>query len=333
MPYVVRRTSYIVKTKTIKAALVIFEIMVGAGEGAAAGDSAGVVLESQTDRTQITIGDQIRYTVTITGPAGTAVEMPGLGVQLGQFEIKDYAEKPVESLPGKRERRVVEYLISTYAVGKYVIPPLPVRYSLPGDSTPRVLLADRIEVEVKPVPASDTTDIVEIAAPVPAGRSRARLGVALSLLALLLAGAGAYLWRQRRALRARLRPPPPPRPPHEIALAELEALERSEDARREDSRPYYLALSAIQRRYLHGRYGLDALESTTEELAVLLRERHFADPDVRTVIGYCRALDLVKFAKQPAPPELRREHTGLLRKYILDTKTPETAPVAPSPSP
>jgi hypothetical protein len=292
-------------------------------------DTSGVVLESQTDKTQITIGDQIQYQVTFTGPAGATVEMPGLGVQLGQFEIKDYEEAPLVTRPDSTVQWSVRYHISTYAVGKYIIPPLPVKYTLRGDSTAHVLLADQIAVEVKPISVADTTDIVGIHGPVPAGRSYLKLGLILAALGLLLAGGGVYLWRRRQALLARLKPAPPPRPAHETALAELAALEQSEAARQEDSRPFCLKLSEIQRRYIKARYGLDALESTTPELEQHLRDRHFSAEDTRRIITYCQALDLVKFAQQPAGPEVRQEQVQGLRQYILDTVPAPAAAPAP----
>ena len=49
-----------------------------------------IEVNSAVDTSRITIGDRITYTLSINHVDTMRVEKPGEGVNLGQFEIKDY---------------------------------------------------------------------------------------------------------------------------------------------------------------------------------------------------------------------------------------------------
>ena len=54
-------------------------------------DSAGkgnISLEAKVDRNKIKIGDLIKYSIVVTRDEDVEVEMPGLGANLGAFEIR-----------------------------------------------------------------------------------------------------------------------------------------------------------------------------------------------------------------------------------------------------
>ena len=52
-----------------------------------------IEVNSSVDTSRITIGDRITYTLSIDHVDTMRVEKPGAGVNLGQFEIKDYKKK------------------------------------------------------------------------------------------------------------------------------------------------------------------------------------------------------------------------------------------------
>ena len=50
---------------------------------------AGIVLQYKVDRKSISIGDEVRYTVSVTCPEGTKVSPPDPAAGLGGFELKN----------------------------------------------------------------------------------------------------------------------------------------------------------------------------------------------------------------------------------------------------
>ena len=81
-----------------------------------------ILIESSVDRSTITVGDPITYTLTITRAESVVVQPPEMGINLGQFEIRDY--EIVE--PRKTETDLItesySYVISVYDVGEFEIP-------------------------------------------------------------------------------------------------------------------------------------------------------------------------------------------------------------------
>jgi len=104
-------------------------------------------------------------------------------------------------------------------------------------------------------------------------------------------------WVARRPKSAP--PPPPPRPPWEIAVERLADLRRRKQRMIEDGKAAQFVdeVSDVVRQYLGGLFGFDGLETTTDEMLWLLRERNAKVGLLQEVGAYLRRCDLVKFAK------------------------------------
>jgi hypothetical protein len=139
--------------------------------------------------------------------------------------------------------------------------------------------------------------------------------------------AAALFWLRRRLRRP---PPPlPPPPPDSIALRALAALEDEGLLARGEVREFYFRLSLILRRYLEGRFGLNAPDRTTEEFLVEVQGSDRLAGGHRELLGrFLEACDLVKFARaRPA----REEALGALataRSFVIETSRPEPAAAA-----
>ncbi len=109
-----------------------------------------------------------------------------------------------------------------------------------------------------------------------------------------------------RLLRRRKKPQRPapipvaperaPLSPKEIAWQKLEALEREKPWQKGRLLEYYAALSMIVREFLEHRYGIPAMESTTGEIAALLKNTDFPDMHKAALDVLLQKSDLVKFA-------------------------------------
>jgi hypothetical protein len=121
-------------------------------------------------------------------------------------------------------------------------------------------------------------------------------GIALAGLIALVT------WLLARYLQRRVKPappPPPPRPPWEIAATKLADLRRRKQRMIEDGKAaeFVDEVSDVVREYLGGRFGFDGLETTTDEMLLLLRQGHCNVGLWQEVGAYLRRCDLVKFAK------------------------------------
>lgn len=86
-------------------------------------------------------------------------------------------------------------------------------------------------------------------------------------------------------------------PPHLLALKKLEQLKRKEYWQKGQIKEYCAEITFILREYFAGRYGLRALESTSDELLQVIQATDFPTellPDLQTLMVQA---DLAKFAK------------------------------------
>ena len=95
--------------------------------------------------------------------------------------------------------------------------------------------------------------------------------------------------------------PAPPLPPHVVAFAALEKLRGERLWQENKHKLYYSALTDIVRSYIAGRYGVGAMEMTSDEIIEAMRSVDVPQKSAMDLTQILREADLVKFAK--AMPE------------------------------
>ncbi|MDZ7292434.1 MAG: hypothetical protein ONB44_22135 [candidate division KSB1 bacterium] len=286
-----------------------------------------VSVESRIDKSTITIGDTVRYTVRLTRDEKTQVRWPALGANLGMFEIRDY-NKPE---PRKSKGRIIEeiaYTISTFDTGRFEIPPIVVDYQVPPDTAWHSLQTEKLEIYVASMRPSQAGDIRDIKMPWELPRDW-KLIIRIALIVfgiLLLAAIGFYLWRRRKGKGLLPVRKEPERPAHEVALEALRKLRESDLLATGKIKQFYVELSEIVRRYIEGRYLVPALELTTSELMENLQQAGLA-PDSREMLSELLEIsDLVKFAKYEPSVEEHERAMQLAESFIEATKLVIVAP-------
>ncbi len=269
-----------------------------------------VAVESRVSKATITIGDTVRYTIQLRREPNIQTRWPGPAANLGLFEIRRY-QTPEAREEGGKIIEEAAYTISTFDTGRFVIPPLAVQYLMPPDTLWRELRTETLNIYVASMRPSEAGDIRDIKAPweLPRDWRQVIMIAAIAAGVLLLAGLGYYFWRKRQGkglLPQRLEPS---RPAHEIAFAELAELRNSDLLARGEIKLFYILLSEIIRRYIAGRYQVDALEMTTLELLEHFQQTEMGDKAFSLLREILEQSDLVKFAKFNPPDE---EHARLL---------------------
>jgi hypothetical protein len=86
----------------------------------------------------------------------------------------------------------------------------------------------------------------------------------------------------------------------------------------EYKRHYALVADAL-RRYIERRYGIEAMERTTWEIVVSMRQAPLERPTVATFEAFLSGCDLVKFAKYIPPPEEMEKVVGRAKAIVSAT--------------
>lgn len=280
-------------------------------------------VESTVDKSTITIGDRVLYTLEIIYDPSINLLPLNLGANLGAFEVKDYKTYPEKKNKQGQMVNKSEYVITTFTTGEYVIPPLEIGYLTP-DSLEHSIKSEPLTIMVESViaTAEDTTDIrgLKPQASVPADY----LSYLIIAAILLVAGAGLWYWRYRK-LHPLLKEEEvePPVSPWEEALSALSELESSDLLEMGRVKLYYLRLSEIVKRYIERRFRIAAVDMTTYEIKQNMRKARFDSWLYNRAANFLESADLVKFAKYiPSSEEIENDFASA--KYIVE----ETIPTA-----
>jgi len=294
-------------------------------------------VKASVDSAATTVGGRVQLTIEVEDARDWTVSPPAPGTELGSFVVRSVTPKEDSSHPA------FEIGLVALKPGEQEIPSLALDAQAPPDRDTTIASSPvRILVRSNLEPAEAPTDSAAATAPLapdkPALDAPREWGPVWIALGALLLGtvAGFFLWR-----RLRRRKPGPAviarpalvekkklRPAWEIALEELDRIRGAGHVERGELKTHYVEVTEALRRYLEDRYGIPALESTTEELRPRLGEISL-DPLVASrMLAILREADLVKFAKARPQAEAAGTLENRVREIVLQTipKVLEGAP-------
>jgi len=285
------------------------------------------------DRSRVTVGERLRYTIEVDTGAGVKAEPPGPQADMGGFEVKRFGEiKPRTSRDPQGAPLTAGgrwYELETFTVGSYVIPAQPIELELAnGDfrtlKTPEIFVA-----VVSVMQKGEHEELRDIKPPLalpggfPAGILLYAAGGVLGLLGL---GWGLYFLKRPRKIAL-----PPALPPEEKALRELERIERMGLVERHESsgiKEYYYLVSGCLRVYLEERFHLRASEQATEEFlesVIQAKDGPLAGRQINLLKEYLNECDLVKYAKFEPGRETAARLLVTTREFIEETRLADSA--------
>ena len=141
------------------------------------------------------------------------------------------------------------------------------------------------------------------------------------LLAAAIYGLHCYLEARGRHLKDLFKPVPP-EPPHVVAIKALEALHFQKLWQNDKHKLYYSTLTDILRTYIAGRWGIGAMEMTSDEIIVAMRTVEIPEKSRMELTAVLMDADLVKFAK--FTPEAEQNESDYTKVYYF---VEETKPV------
>ncbi len=113
--------------------------------------------------------------------------------------------------------------------------------------------------------------------------------------------------------------PAPPLPPHVEAIQALEALHHQKLWQNNRHKLYYSGLTDILRHYIVRRYGIAAMEMTSDEIIAALRTVDLPEKPRMDITSILRDADLVKFAKYV--PDAEQNENDYLKAYYFVEET------------
>ena len=332
MAYFVLHTRHRIGLPVLAAALLVAGTF---GTAVAQEDPlSNVRITFEADSPNVSFADEVTFTLEVTYPDDHSAVVHKLPRDWGQFEVREQSQAQTVSNPDGTKTTSQTIKVVVFDRGTIQTPELPISVRGPDGTVEQAspLPVELIVGSVLPGPDPQPVDIqpqASFSTPIWENPAAQTSGV-LIVLAGLLGGAvlvGYLLYLRRQG------PPLPvvdPRTPWEIAIDELDRIERldlPEDGRFKE---HYTLVAATMRVYVQAMYlrdvsPVDAIDMTTDEIWAALRRSPLDYDDAKLVLDLLREADLVKFAKYRPAVSQAYEASGQAR-YIVEVTRPAFQP-------
>ena len=283
------------------------------------------VVTALAEPDSIMIGDRFDYIIDVEKDLVQVVEFPAFEDPEGKIELVESC--PVDTLErdGRRLKLRKRYRLAAFDEGKYNLGTAQVLYA-DKNILDTLRSRDSVYLEVATFQIDSTSQSIydlkgqknlpfrfrEIS-------DYVKWGI-LGLLALL---AAAYALKRWLASRGKgfgdLFKPAPPLPPHVAAIQALEALHNQKLWQNNRHKLYYSGLTDILRTYIAARWGVGAMEMTSDEIIDAMRQEELPDKARMDLTTVLRDADLVKFAK--ATPDGEQNEADYLKAFYFVEET------------
>lgn len=285
--------------------------------------SEGVKVHAEIDSAVVEMADVTHMRLKVEAPTSATglriVPMPEEGTELEGVDIVGIKIDTIRDIPGKQAYEY-DFTIQPFNPGMVTFQPFGVIYGEGGDTT----FTDVLTLKVNPVDV-DSLETINPMAEIADAQNKWydyipdwTLWV---LLGLALAGIGVTLafYFLRRRTRA-ITKEETPIPPYELAKMRLNSLASQKLAENGMEKAYYTELVDILREYLEGRFGINAMEMTSDQIIRAIRHNNEIRLSAEGMKTLLEIADFVKFAKvRPLPDDNRRSFLWAL-DFVETTK-------------
>ena len=263
-------------------------------------------VEARLSTDSLWIGDRFTLDVEVEKDLTQVVDFPSFFKEEGKpgligENVEVLAELPIDTLArdGRRVKIRKRYLLTAFDAGRYNLGRFPALY-LDKNIVDTLYAPDSLHFFVETFAIDTLTmDIHDIrppmAAPVKTGEWAG--WAVLSLMIAQLLFAIGYILAHRPRKSGVKREKRPAEPPHVTAIRELERLQGEKLWQNQRHKLYYTRLTDIVRDYLEGRYTLNAMEMTSDEIIHSLTDISLPERSFEKIRRLLSTADYVKFAK------------------------------------
>jgi hypothetical protein len=200
--------------------------------------------------------------------------------------------------------------LTTIDSGKVFLPPIEFSYKVKGGTGTQKAFTNSLMLNITGVAIDPKGDIKDIKPPMSAPwLFEDFLPYLIAFLVLAaLAGGFYYYWRKKKQKQDLLANIKVIIPPHREALTALRVLEEKKLWQQGMVKQYYSEVTEIIRHFFERRWGIIALELTTDEILIQMKHIPDALKVWKEMESFFITADLVKFAKyEPSPAEHENE--------------------------
>jgi hypothetical protein len=281
--------------------------------------------EAYTDSANYLVGDYINLTIKVKYDEGITVSNPLIKDNFKDIEVIK-VEEPV--LLEENGKQIVEfkYIVSVYDSTDISISGIPVGYKTGNDTLLQTVNTNPVYFTVHTVPVMPEEEIKDVKVPIKIPLDWKTI-LLYMLIIIAIAGLAYFLYKRYKKKHEgeEIKQTEPRIPSYITALNSLHQLEEEKLWQKGKVKEYHSKITEIIRRYFEDRFYLPALELTTSEAMVRLKERYDTAEILQATDEFLNNADLVKFAKYNPVPDLNAEMMKQAYK-IVEMTIPKEKP-------
>lgn len=308
------------KLKVISVRMLLLAVCLLAGFTA---EAQQTLIDVKVDTADILIGEQTTLHVTVTTDPNRRIiiPLPGDTLMTG-VEVLSVSDADSTVADGRLVIRR-DILVTSFDSSLYLLPPF---VAIDGADT---IESDQVALKVSTVPVDVDNpeqfyDIKDVWQPpfVLADYYPWIFGILTALFIICVIG---YLIQRYRRHRSEVpvKPAEPELPPYEVAIRELDSIKDQKLWQQGLNKEYYTQVTDTLRRYISRRYGVNAMEKTSEEILAIIERETDERSVYDTLRQVLRLSDYVKFAKLHPLPDENDESMRNAYLFVNQTKRTE----------
>ncbi|MDR1227148.1 MAG: hypothetical protein LBK47_09680 [Prevotellaceae bacterium] len=294
-----------------------------------------ILIKASLDRDSILVGDQVDMTLNIAYSKSLNFLFPAVGDTL-MPGVEVVKQGKLDTIRNKKKEDLItverKFTLTSFEAG--------VIYSLPKfqlllnrNSSIDTISSSQLTLKVMPPPMDSTWTPNGVKPPIeyPITFGEAIPYVSGALLVLAIIAFVLYYLDRRAKNKPLFSSPKPKEPAHVIAFRALDKLKEDKLWQQSKTKEYYTRISEILRVYTEDRYGVPAMEQTSDEILKAMTELNLCSKEQLGKLSEVFAVsDLVKFAKfTPTPMENESSYSSS-RLFVEQTMKMETTSIAPT---
>ncbi|MBO5692496.1 MAG: hypothetical protein J6R74_00970 [Tidjanibacter sp.] len=297
-----------------------------AAVGLARGQEPVRITDAHFEPQQVLLGDHFDLVMEVEAQEGFAVAFPDLAEGFAEGRIELLNEGGVDTVFHREGRYGLRkrYKLTSFEPSNYMLDSLGVLSVSPEGKVDTLMQQVGLVASVAMIPIDTTqTTIYDIKRPMKAPIYFGEFSGYLLWTVLALAAVAGLVYLIVRRLAGRGlggERAKPSEPPHIVAIRRLESLHNQKLWQNGRLKEYYSLLTDILRDYLDGRFGVSAMEMTSEEIIVALRGLDIMPKQYEALSRLLRESDLVKFAKYVPEQEYHEEAYLAVYYFVEESK-------------
>ena len=279
----------------------------------------GVEVRLEPSVGEITVGDPVLLTLEVVHPPGSQAIIPRLPKRWGVFEVRVQSAAVTES-DSDSDLTTQTIEVTLFAPGRFETPELPVNVR---DTEGNIVefFAPTVSLTVASVLNEGDTELRNIKPQADVDVPPLWPWFALAAVLASLAAAAAYLLFRRSAeLPGAAVAFADTRPPYQIAMDELDRIERWDLPAEGRLKEHSILVTDCQRRYLEDAHHIPAVDRTNSEIRAGLRQSQVPRDLAELTVSLLDDCDLVKFAKLEPDREVVRGFATRARDLVHSTR-------------